>query len=881
MTVLPRVSCIMPTRDRRPFVGQAIRYFLRQDHPDTELVVVDDGLDPVRDLVPDEPRFRYVHTGRRLSVGAKRNLACTMASAAVLAHWDDDDWSAPHRLRRQHQALLDSDAEICGLDDLLYFRPLNGDGWRYRSQQHLAGCSLLYRRELWARNGFPDVDVGEDGALLAGAPPGRRHAVGDRSLMVGVLHGGNTAPKALGARQWHPVGTDEIAALLRDDRAFYALLRNGWRQPTVRERRPEPVTPRMTVEAPLNVHTGYGSMGEYLILSLARAGADVCPVPLGLDLAGLTPELHAMLRTAKPPPRGAPVVFHGPLDGPDPYRHGGDVFLSTMYEADRFPDGWIPRLRRACGVIVPSTFVADLCRTAGVTAPVTVVPQGVDPDVYHWEPRPERDGLTTLIVAPVDQRKHTRLAIAAWQRAFDGDPDARLVIKTTYGYHNYTPDDDRITYVDRIETTRGIAHWYRDADLLMALGSEGFGLPLVEGMATGLPVVALDAEGQADVCRDAGELVLGVPAAGAEICPSSGGRQSVPDAAAVEQRLRWVDTHRAEARALGAAAAEWAATHRNVWSVGPGVLDAIESHPSRRARPRSRPVIWSPSDGTECGVAEYARRLHRALPGATLTRRADRRLGGVVHVQHEPGILDDESLRRMAGTGPGAVAVTAHSVWPHRAPWENRVDALVTTTSAGARALRDRNPGIRVEHIPLGCETWRPPRKRSRGRTVAFFGFPGPHKGLGELAGAVHGLPGCDLILHSAGDPAASLPAMPAGTRWERSWWPLTRITAWLAAEADALVLWYDEVPHFSASSAALIGLAAGVPVLGSPTPWFADLGPAVYRPAELRPGLERLLEDDELRAGLVRAGHDHCERHRWSRIADQHADLWNSLAKP
>ena len=35
------VSCIMPTYDRRKFVPQAIKYFLRQDYQNTELIVLD------------------------------------------------------------------------------------------------------------------------------------------------------------------------------------------------------------------------------------------------------------------------------------------------------------------------------------------------------------------------------------------------------------------------------------------------------------------------------------------------------------------------------------------------------------------------------------------------------------------------------------------------------------------------------------------------------------------------------------------------------------------------------------------------------------------------------------------------------------------------
>ena len=88
--------------------------------------------------------------------------------------------------------------------------------------------------------------------------------------------------------------------------------------------------------------------------------------------------------------------------------------------------------------------------------------------------------------------------------------------------------------------------------MLLALGNEGFGMPLVEGMATGLPVIALATEGQADVCREAGELVLSVGAA--KWIPFSFppfgecGIRAVPSVDEVADRLTWVATHRDEAR---------------------------------------------------------------------------------------------------------------------------------------------------------------------------------------------------------------------------------------------------------------------------------------------------------------------------------------------
>ena len=117
----PLVSCIMPTHNRRRYVPLALHYFLQQDYPNRELLVLDDGTDPVADLMPEDPRIRYFRLDRRRSIGAKRNLACRHAHGALVAHWDDDDWHAPHRLSHQVQALLEAGVDVCGLQTLLFF----------------------------------------------------------------------------------------------------------------------------------------------------------------------------------------------------------------------------------------------------------------------------------------------------------------------------------------------------------------------------------------------------------------------------------------------------------------------------------------------------------------------------------------------------------------------------------------------------------------------------------------------------------------------------------------------------------------------------------------------------------------------------------------
>src|SRR5262249_33338037 len=99
---LPLVTCIMPTTsDRRAFVPQAIRSFLRQDYPRCELLVLDDGTTPVADLVPPDDRIRYVRHVSKRTIGAKRNIACEQARGDLIVHWDDDDWYPPTRVSRQ------------------------------------------------------------------------------------------------------------------------------------------------------------------------------------------------------------------------------------------------------------------------------------------------------------------------------------------------------------------------------------------------------------------------------------------------------------------------------------------------------------------------------------------------------------------------------------------------------------------------------------------------------------------------------------------------------------------------------------------------------------------------------------------------------------
>lgn len=888
----PLVSCIMPTRNRRRFVTQAIWYFLRQDYPARELIILDDGEDAVADLVPADERIRYVRLDRRLPLGAKRNRACALARGELIAHWDDDDWMAPHRLSLQVRALLTSGAGVCGAGALLHYRIDAAEAWLYRplagERQWLAGGTLLYRRSTWAAQPFPERPSGEDGAFVAQLPPERLHALADTSFYVAIIHGSNTAAKNLRDPHWERRPLHEATALLALDRGFYASLRSGYcAAPYSRQAGAGGVT----LAAPFAVYDGYGSMAEYLALGMARAGATVNVVPLGLDPAGLSSELRDLIHRSRPDPQAPVLYFCWPRPDLERFRQAPDLVINTMWESSRLPASWIEPLNRAGAVIVPTRFVADVCRASGVTAPIEVAPEGVDPAVYTYEERPAREGLTTLIVGTVIERKHTREGIAAWKLAFGGDPAARLIVKSRFQYRNFVPDDPRIQLVDDNEPTRGIAHWYRRADVLLALGNEGFGLPLVEGMATGLPVIALNSEGQADICAEARGLVLPVQPAAWQPCAEppfgSCGVRAVPDVQQVVAWLRWVAGHRNEARAMGRAASEWVRQRRNIWAKGPAVLDIMERS-VRPARPLRRlPVLWTPSWGSRCGVAEYTAHLAGCLPAVRAAADLpDLRGVRLVHVQHEDSLFDDTALTRRVQEARAwgvPVAVSEHSVGPAARAWEREADALVAFTARGARLLRARWPSRRVEHIPHGCPAWFPPRKSRRGRVIGAFGFLERYKGFWHLLDVLRAAPGTELVLFSYAkrpEIEAEWEAAAAGlpVRRERVYLPADEIARRLAAEADILVFWYDDVPHASASGAVRVGLATGVPVLTSPAAWFEELREVTYQPQDLIDGVRRLLDDTALRTELAAAAREYCHAQSWPRIAERHLALWRTL---
>lgn len=182
----------MPTANRRAFVPAAIEMFLRQTYADKELIIVDDGEDPVADLIPHDASVRYIREARRLSVGDKRNLACEAARGDVVLHWDDDDWYAPWRVSYQVDQLTRAKLELCGLNHALFVDAAAREAWEFEKPLGLIGATFGYPRSLWRTHPFPNSNIGEDTAFWHSAENHRREALQDNRFFVCRIHRSNT-----------------------------------------------------------------------------------------------------------------------------------------------------------------------------------------------------------------------------------------------------------------------------------------------------------------------------------------------------------------------------------------------------------------------------------------------------------------------------------------------------------------------------------------------------------------------------------------------------------------------------------------------------------------------------------------------------------------
>lgn len=210
----PVVSIIVPTKNRAWLHAGLLSVFNQQDYPHIELLIADSGESGPSTVFQNnqQDNVKYYWSDTDISVGAKRNFLIERAVGDVIVHFDDDDFYAPHYVSTMVRLLQEYDFvtlsawynrdvrtgdfyywDTTAHSDYLFtpglsttvttqvamnLRSSAANTWGY-------GFCYAYKRALWERHRFPDINLKEDIIFVeAFKNTAAMHCFADQSCLV-------------------------------------------------------------------------------------------------------------------------------------------------------------------------------------------------------------------------------------------------------------------------------------------------------------------------------------------------------------------------------------------------------------------------------------------------------------------------------------------------------------------------------------------------------------------------------------------------------------------------------------------------------------------------------------------------------------------------
>ena len=501
--------------------------------------------------------------------------------------------------------------------------------------------------------------------------------------------------------------------------------------------------------------------------------------------------------TVMPTDRPAPATRRLPL--PDVYFFNGHPYDLTdapgranvfhlPYDYARFvPEDHLlaPRLN-ACfdRLVVPSRFTRAACVRSGVRIPIDVCPHGVDPREIHptappiaW---PSSRRFRFLYLGGVYERKGTDLLLRAYLEEFSARDEVCLLIKA-FSYAHLQPwlraqmtalgvgrtGAPEVVY--QYGNARSVAGYYTAAHVgVFPFRGEGFGISILECLASGRPAIVTRGGGPLDFCREPFARFLDT-----RPVRRAGRHELEPDLASLRSRLR--EAYRRGPLAKAEQAHVQASVAAFTWANAVDCLDAVLRDAwitrGRRGRPHRPARGAARAGGRSCRVAYAFRetgqtswrkgslRIHAALqrhfPRYTALPFASPTFRGVADVvvgqsgfcleafraaqAANPGsrrILHRQSApleigldlvnRERARCGVALITAPPIEVWRHRQESELADTILVESSVSRDLFVRAGYPAGKLRVLPPGIDVpARPSPSRAGGRDRLRFLFVG------------------------------------------------------------------------------------------------------------------------------------------------------------
>jgi glycosyltransferase involved in cell wall biosynthesis len=468
-----------------------------------------------------------IHSSSGVDRAALAEFAGQWARKLAGERWLDDQgrWRAHTPLHCIEQDLHEDDLPRFFRSGDAYAMPSRGEGWGIPAMQAMASGLPVIATAWGGQTDF--IDSGTGWLLPYHMVPVSADACREVPAFAGHMW---AEPELDALRHALRRVKDDPAEARRRAEAGRLRVRERYNRPAVAAiaarclaelpRRspppPAPRPPRVLWQGPQLLRSSLAMVNRELCARLAERGrcritlhpAESRPDPRVCRPA-VRRRIESLLNTRRLPDSDVLVRHAWPPDFSRPDR-AARLVLMQPWEFGRIPDPWVGPIRQNVDELwVYSRHVFESYLAAGLPAgKLWRVPLGVDHDLFRPDgPRATlstRKSFKFLFVGGTIWRKGIDVLLAAYADAFTAADDVSLVIKdmgqntfykgqcATEHIHRFQarPGAPELLYLTDDMTEEQIAALYRACDCLVhPYRGEGFGLPVAEAAAAGLPVI--------------------------------------------------------------------------------------------------------------------------------------------------------------------------------------------------------------------------------------------------------------------------------------------------------------------------------------------------------------------------------------------------------
>jgi glycosyltransferase involved in cell wall biosynthesis len=176
-----------------------------QSYPEEkmELIIVDDGDDPIEDTLIGVPNVTYVRLTEKTTIGEKRNIGVSKAMYDIIAFMDDDDVYPNNSIIERTAMMLKTPVKECAFcsvipcyDIMKYSSFMNAPPLDLPMSQRVSEATLVFTRSFWEARKFGNIQIAEGDAFIRG----REHMCRELSpqeVIVSLVHSTNTSSRKI------------------------------------------------------------------------------------------------------------------------------------------------------------------------------------------------------------------------------------------------------------------------------------------------------------------------------------------------------------------------------------------------------------------------------------------------------------------------------------------------------------------------------------------------------------------------------------------------------------------------------------------------------------------------------------------------------------